>query len=89
MELLDVACERPESPEEVGLPAPEEVGLEPSVDEALAGDPLADDEVGYSWEDGAWHLVAFITVLISARNKRLGDMAARTLQVRKHVTVGI
>jgi uncharacterized RDD family membrane protein YckC len=29
------------------------------------------------------YLVAFITVLISGKNQRLGDMAARTLVVRK------
>jgi uncharacterized RDD family membrane protein YckC len=29
------------------------------------------------------YLVAFVTVLISTKNQRLGDMAAHTLVVRK------
>ena len=29
------------------------------------------------------YLVAFITVLVSGKNQRLGDMAAHTLVVRK------
>jgi uncharacterized RDD family membrane protein YckC len=31
----------------------------------------------------AWYLVAFVVVLASSRNRRLGDMAAGTLVVRK------